>query len=542
MTTSVSPGAVVDTRARNEEIGRAFLAPPDPFRPALVVVATRRQSSPQVLTELATAAFADARAMRVKAARTERPGQGERWQAWYRGLGDEAGSVRCVVGDDANHLLPLAAGPARGLGLVRDPVDYVVAYHRAAVRPVPLKALLAEPETAGDAYCNPQSRALLAPYFDVTALARTPGPPPDADVWRQRLHEAVDAHYTLGSVEDIIAYNELLNRKFAWWSAALTRRDPRLAAAGEYVSAATAELVRSANWLDQELHERVATRYRGPGWRPFAGRGGARTTVHFSHDDEDRPTLVFHHIRKTGGTSLKDIIDANLADAERRDIYVPEDPRPEHVREWWTTWLEELTEVERRRLRCVAGHSTAGLGSLLPRAEMFCVIRNPVDRVLSRYWFTAKREESVPPRSILAWPLEQIFERLGGGHTGDTKRHAAGSQFFNGQARLLLENRHDVSELAFSEAPGPDADRWRARLFEIVDEQYLAGVTEQFDAFVAELERRYGWRRPEVEPQKVNRSRPRAKDLPEELIAVIRSYNWLDAELHAHVAERWRAA
>jgi hypothetical protein len=105
------------------------------------------------------------------------------------------------------------------------------------------------------------------------------------------------------------------------------------------------------------------------------------------------------------------------------------------------------------------------------------------------------------------------------------------AQLCNWQSRALLSVFHDVSELEPSAGPGADADLWRARLRELVEDVFLVGVQDRFEQYVDVLARRYGWEA-FVPQSKVNPERPPLSEVPAELRETILAYNWLDAELY----------
>ncbi len=156
------------------------------------------------------------------------------------------------------------------------------------------------------------------------------------------------------------------------------------------------------------------------------------------------------------------------------------------------------------------------------------VVREPVDRVLSRFHFGGqKRGNAGTPHS-----LEQLFadpERLAETEAGLSR------QYVNGQSRALLEPIFDVDTpaLAFSEGPPADAELWRARLFGALEADYLVGRQDQFEQAVRRFADELGWDDPAAPRAKVNRARPPAAREDPALLGRVRAFNWLDGELYA---------
>jgi hypothetical protein len=158
----------------------------------------------------------------------------------------------------------------------------------------------------------------------------------------------------------------------------------------------------------------------------------------------------------------------------------------------------------------------------------FVMLRDAVDRVLSRYYFMAGHNARRGSR--MSWTLEGYFGKL----EQDPENFMARGGVCNGQARSLLESHYDVKELPLV-GDHPDADLWRQRVFELVDKHYVVGVQSHFNESVHLFADRFGWKhRRAAGSVRRNRNRPEEARQPQppELDALIRRYNWLDDELY----------
>jgi hypothetical protein len=258
------------------------------------------------------------------------------------------------------------------------------------------------------------------------------------------------------------------------------------------------------------------------------GRSGA--TEAFFRNDGNGPErlVVVHHVQKTAGTSLRRVVRANLPPA---DVEVVPHLRsaartPAQLLAWYSDWYRSLDEDERARLCCVMSHSAGYLLPALDRpVEALALVREPVDRTLSYYYFKQRRRG---PERPLA-PLEQLYELGAAGGLG-RPGNELWDQLCNWQSRALLSVFYDVSELEHSSGPASDADLWGERLRDLVTRVFLVGVQSRFGQYVGVLAQRYGWK-PFYPQSKVNRQRPSATVSPE-LRETILAYNWLDADLH----------
>ena len=283
------------------------------------------------------------------------------------------------------------------------------------------------------------------------------------------------------------------------------------------------------------VEQRMPGTARPPG---DTGRPSGSTEAYFSREADSSPLVVVYHIQKTAGTSLRRVVRANLPPS---DLEIGADLqklryRPQELLAWHREWYAALGPDRRARLCCVMSHSAGYLLSALDRpAEALVLVREPVDRVLSFYYYKRRRphEPEGSRRTEDFFPLEQVYATDASERARLVRpaRLESWEQFHNWQSRALLSIFHDVSGLEYSEGPSRDADLWRARLSELVENVVYAGVQDRFTEYVRLLERRFGWQA-FTATSKVNERRPSAEDVPETLRETIRAYNWLDAELH----------
>jgi hypothetical protein len=226
-----------------------------------------------------------------------------------------------------------------------------------------------------------------------------------------------------------------------------------------------------------------------------------------------QPLLVFQHIRKTAGTSFRHVLHSNLA--KRADLEVL--PCFE-TRDWFRELWE--TAAGRDRIVALAGHSANLVLPFVDRPVLRAtIVREPVDRVMSRYYFGGSK----------SWRLESAFDRY-------DAASAKTAFFCNGQARSLLDPHMDLSSLPRL-ADGPGADAWRERLRALVD-GYLLGVQERFEESLRVFARELRWDEVYVAATRVNRARPAVAELPEATRQLIAEHNWLDTELHGWALAR----
>jgi len=281
----------------------------------------------------------------------------------------------------------------------------------------------------------------------------------------------------------------------------------------------------------------IRRRLRSPKERPWE-RGSSRLDAgyrrhwaagrvkgHVSHDfwfadgPCAEPLVLFQHIPKTAGTAIRHLLHVNYGDVGAEVVPVPRHPSHE-----WFAELKASLGDRLGSLRAVAGHSANYLVPLLEGRPVaaFTVIREPVDRVLSRYYFLTP----VPD-----WTLADLYS----GRRG--KLNGKPPSFFNGQARSLLDPLGDTAGMPLT-ADDPAAGEWRARLAEALAAYAVLGTQDRLAETVEALAALPGLDRREVFRVRINRGRPTQSSLDAETTELVRRYNWLDEELYRLANER----
>jgi hypothetical protein len=243
----------------------------------------------------------------------------------------------------------------------------------------------------------------------------------------------------------------------------------------------------------------------------------------------DDRILVFHHIRKTAGSSLKASILRNVPQGNRVRLPYP-NVSAAMQREWWRELVASMTPVEKASLWAVSSHFAGFCLDLFPRVQGVTMIREPIDLVLSRLFFRADQSAD------LSW-LREYYTETGKPRDSNTQAgRLTKAGWYNPQARTLLAPHFDVSELRHTLGPPPDANVWRERLFTLVSGRFLVGLQEAYDDSVRLFAEKFGWRDLTTPAVKVNENRPRELPLDEAMADLICRANWLDLELYSAYA------
>src|SRR5690349_1326721 len=98
--------------------------------------------------------------------------------------------------------------------------------------------------------------------------------------------------------------------------------------------------------------------------------------------DKNLPLVFYLHIPKAAGTTLNTILAKRF---RRRDVFTIRNPK-KAVEE-----LAGLPDAKRAKLKLIKGHFAYGLHKEVGRPfEYITVLREPVDRVVSHYYYVLR--------------------------------------------------------------------------------------------------------------------------------------------------------
>jgi hypothetical protein len=227
--------------------------------------------------------------------------------------------------------------------------------------------------------------------------------------------------------------------------------------------------------------------------------------------------VIFLHIGKTAGSTLATILHRHYPPEVMFSLY----PEVYHDK------LEKLTSLpaERRAaIRLLKGHLPFGVHQHLPAPTTYItMLRNPIDRVMSHYFFV---------RRI---PQHYLHQQ---GSTLDIEEYVSSGlswELDNGQLRVVTGHTHDIEIGGCTRALLDEAKHNLIQHFSVV------GLSERFDESALLTKRRLGWSGfPVYRKKNVTEGRPAADRLTKRELDAIRKHNELDDELHAWVSARFQ--
>lgn len=194
--------------------------------------------------------------------------------------------------------------------------------------------------------------------------------------------------------------------------------------------------------------------------------------------------LIFLHISKTGGTTLRSIIEKQYLPETIYDI----DPsyfvsNPDLYQEVITERigkLEAMSDEEKRRIRCIFHPTSYGIHEILPQTSRYVtLLRDPIDHYISNFYFAYNR----PSHSL----HQEIMSK---GITLDTFHEHFGVD--NVQTRRIsayepIDSFHRVHSVL------PDDALEQAKK-NLKDGIAIVGLLDQFDESVLLMQEEFGWK------------------------------------------------
>ena len=265
---------------------------------------------------------------------------------------------------------------------------------------------------------------------------------------------------------------------------------------------------------------------------------GGGLEMYFAHEPlpTNAPVYVFQHTTKTAGTSVRAVVYRNCV-TELRFVNRPELPSKgaEDLPSVYRALYDALTEDERARLVWAASHSAAFFIPCIDRpVRGVTVVREPLDRALSRFWFGEKADQK--SLELLAEQQRHILAHPGG------RKGTQGmvAEYSNPQSRWLLAPFYDVRDLPMVPRSDTEATLWRERLVAHLDEKYhLLLLQNRLKESVERLAGICGWTINSVPHLRRNKVRPASDEMPLSLREQIYAANWLDVELFRYASTRF---
>ncbi len=225
-------------------------------------------------------------------------------------------------------------------------------------------------------------------------------------------------------------------------------------------------------------------------------------------------TVIFLHVPKTAGTTLNRLIEWEYPILQMYSV----DPV---LSKWSRQHLKKLSRRRLSQLRMFKGHLVFGVHELLPQpASYITVLRDPVDRVLSAFFFM---------RNYKLHPLYWKFRR----------ENWTLEDFVDRSLRTNIQTKI----LAGAEYELPCTPHIFDQAIQNIERHFtVVGLSERFEESLALMKLRYGWKLQSYSSFNVTRSRPRKRDLPQATLDLIAEKNSFDVALYTYASKNFEEA
>lgn len=249
-------------------------------------------------------------------------------------------------------------------------------------------------------------------------------------------------------------------------------------------------------------------------------------------DAANHETLLFLHLPKSGGTTLRHVLERQFPPGRSLQAY----PTPEsHAatragRLVLPPALAELTPEERSRFGLVSGHFSYGIHEAFARpCRYLTFVRRPVDRVVSLYHHARLHVDHVmhPLIHDEGMSLAQLLE---------SRRNAL--EYEDAQVRALA-GYHLEEEFRSAVEADPEAVLERA-IRHLESHFDVVGIMEAYDTSLLLAAERYGWTDVAYQVRNVTAPPRRRPEDDPEVRRLIRRHNRLDERLHEYARRRLR--
>lgn len=232
-----------------------------------------------------------------------------------------------------------------------------------------------------------------------------------------------------------------------------------------------------------------------------------------------KETLIFIHLPKAGGTTLHLLLERHYP---RNRIFNFRGPELYLADERF----QALPETERARFRLITGHIPFGLHHAIPHPSTYITfLRNPVERVISQYYYARSR------------PEHYLYTRL----------NAEGMSLYEYAAQRVTP---EIANQQTSMLAGKRRRTWQwqptRETLELAKQNLqthfrVVGLTEQFDTSLLLLQRAFGWSLPLYLRENVTAEKPEGAQIDPRARALLAELNDLDLELYAFARELFEA-
>ena len=220
--------------------------------------------------------------------------------------------------------------------------------------------------------------------------------------------------------------------------------------------------------------------------------------------------LFIHlHIPKTGGTTLRDIIQRQYR--SEKILMIPKLEESENI-------LKEVSTSQINQLKLIQGHLKYGIHNhFYRRAKYFAIIRDPINRVLSTYYYVLSQKNN--PQNLSTSNNQMTIY--------DFVQSGVNPFLINGQTQLISGKTGEIDN------PIIESEELFSLAKENIENDFLfLGITEMFDETILILKNMLGWHMPYYSIANRTKKKPNYDAVNPTIISFIKEHNQLDIKLY----------
>jgi tetratricopeptide (TPR) repeat protein len=244
--------------------------------------------------------------------------------------------------------------------------------------------------------------------------------------------------------------------------------------------------------------------------------------------------IIFAHIPKTAGTSINETLEQNYS--QIFNLYTKKNPNLTTVKDWIDNFNQSVVESIAKndfQTKVLRGHIGLGIHEFLKyqSCTYITVLRHPVDRVVSHYYFFSRPESSSKlikdDMSLEDFILQRKYTIVDNLQT----------RFLSGLGWQKTTVGKDLYDKKFSLKYGNCHDDMLSCAKNNLASHILFGLQDRFDESLELFKNVLGWKNIALDTQKnVNVKRPK-KQLDPELAKLIEAENKWDLELYNYARD-----
>ena len=223
-----------------------------------------------------------------------------------------------------------------------------------------------------------------------------------------------------------------------------------------------------------------------------------------------RKDLFIHlHIPKTGGTTLRDIIQRQYR--AEKILMIPKLEESENI-------IKEISASHINQLKLIQGHLKYGIHNHFHRrAKYFAIIRDPINRVLSTYYYVLSQKNN--PQNLSTSNNQMTIY--------DFVQSGVNPFLINGQTKLISGKTGNIDN------PIIESEELFSLAKENIENDFLfLGITEMFDETILILKNMLGWHMPYYSIANRTKKKPNYDAVNPTIISFIKEHNQLDIKLY----------